>query len=49
MKEDRAKSLASGANDYVTKTVDTDLLLRLINTYLYAPSEAGTSEVTGQP
>jgi signal transduction histidine kinase/HAMP domain-containing protein/ActR/RegA family two-component response regulator len=49
MKEDRAKSLASGANDYVTKPVDTDLLLRLINTYLYAPSEAGTSEVTGQP
>jgi len=49
MKEDRAKSLASGANDYVTKPVDTDLLLRLINTYLYAPSEAGTSDATSQP
>jgi signal transduction histidine kinase/HAMP domain-containing protein/ActR/RegA family two-component response regulator len=49
MKEDRAKSLASGANDYVTKPVDTDLLLRLINTYLYAPSEAGGSQATGQP
>ncbi|HEY6425320.1 MAG TPA: HAMP domain-containing protein [Pseudonocardiaceae bacterium] len=34
MKEDRAKSLASGANDYVTKPVDTDLLLELINTHL---------------
>ncbi len=37
MKEDRAKSLASGANDYVTKPVDTDLLLRLIHTHLYTP------------
>jgi signal transduction histidine kinase/HAMP domain-containing protein/ActR/RegA family two-component response regulator len=43
MKEDRAKSLASGANDYVTKPVDTDLLLRLINAHLYAPSETETS------
>jgi CheY-like chemotaxis protein/two-component sensor histidine kinase len=40
MKEDRAKSLASGANDYVTKPVDTDLLLRLIHTYLVASSDA---------
>ncbi|MDQ2879756.1 MAG: HAMP domain-containing protein [Actinomycetota bacterium] len=40
MKEDRAKSLASGANDYVTKPVDTDLLLRLIHTHLNAPSDA---------
>ncbi|MCA1836078.1 MAG: response regulator, partial [Actinobacteria bacterium] len=46
MKEDRAKSLASGANDYVTKPVDTDLLLRLINAHLYAPSQAETSEAT---
>jgi CheY-like chemotaxis protein len=44
MKEDRAKSLASGANDYVTKPVDTDLLLRLIHTHLYAPTEPETSE-----
>jgi signal transduction histidine kinase/HAMP domain-containing protein/ActR/RegA family two-component response regulator len=36
MKEDRAKSLASGANDYVTKPVDTDLLLGLISAHLYA-------------
>jgi signal transduction histidine kinase/HAMP domain-containing protein/ActR/RegA family two-component response regulator len=35
MKADRAKSLASGANDYVTKPVDTDLLLRLISEHLY--------------
>ncbi len=40
MKEDRAKSLASGANDYVTKPVDTDLLLRLIHTHLNTPSDA---------
>jgi signal transduction histidine kinase/HAMP domain-containing protein/CheY-like chemotaxis protein len=39
MKEDRAKSLASGANDYVTKPVDTDLLLRLIHTHLYTSSD----------
>ncbi|MGH4010912.1 MAG: HAMP domain-containing protein, partial [Pseudonocardiaceae bacterium] len=40
MKEDRAKSLASGANDYVTKPVDTDLLLRLISAHLANQSEA---------
>ncbi len=39
MKEDRAKSLASGANDYVTKPVDTDLLLGLISAHLAAQSE----------
>ncbi|HYZ35436.1 MAG TPA: HAMP domain-containing protein [Pseudonocardiaceae bacterium] len=48
MKEDRAKSLASGANDYVTKPVDTDLLLRLIHTHLYAPTEPETSEATSE-
>jgi signal transduction histidine kinase/HAMP domain-containing protein/ActR/RegA family two-component response regulator len=31
---DREKSLASGANDYVTKPVDTDHLLNLIGAYL---------------
>jgi CheY-like chemotaxis protein len=46
MKEDRAKSLASGANDYVTKPVDTDLLLRLIHAHLYAPSEVDTFGAT---
>ncbi|MGH3801139.1 MAG: ATP-binding protein, partial [Pseudonocardiaceae bacterium] len=39
MKEDRAKSLASGANDYVTKPVDTDLLLALISAHLATPAE----------
>jgi signal transduction histidine kinase/HAMP domain-containing protein/ActR/RegA family two-component response regulator len=34
MKGDREKSLASGANDYVTKPVDTDVLLNLIGAYL---------------
>ena len=46
MKEDRAKSLASGANDYVTKPVDTDLLLRLIHAHLYTPSDAEPTEAT---
>jgi CheY-like chemotaxis protein/two-component sensor histidine kinase len=46
MKEDRAKSLASGANDYVTKPVDTDLLLRLISEHLY-PQPEGAAE--GEP
>jgi signal transduction histidine kinase/HAMP domain-containing protein/ActR/RegA family two-component response regulator len=51
MKEDRAKSLASGANDYVTKPVDTDLLLRLISEYLYAQqgsASAGESALNQQ-
>ncbi|MGH3768364.1 MAG: HAMP domain-containing protein [Pseudonocardiaceae bacterium] len=47
MKEDRAKSLASGANDYVTKPVDTDLLLGLINAHLYAPSDGLGSDGFG--
>ncbi|MGH3822852.1 MAG: HAMP domain-containing protein [Pseudonocardiaceae bacterium] len=50
MKEDRAKSLASGANDYVTKPVDTDLLLRLISEYLYAqPDNAAEDEPAPNP
>ncbi|MGH3990335.1 MAG: ATP-binding response regulator, partial [Pseudonocardiaceae bacterium] len=44
MKEDRAKSLASGANDYVTKPVDTDLLLGLISTHLASQSEASVDD-----
>jgi CheY-like chemotaxis protein len=46
MKEDRAKSLASGANDYVTKPVDTDLLLRLISEHLYPQPEGAA---VGEP
>ncbi|MGH4001831.1 MAG: ATP-binding protein, partial [Pseudonocardiaceae bacterium] len=46
MKEDRAKSLASGANDYVTKPVDTDLLLRLISAHLAAQSEDSVDDET---
>ncbi|MDQ3763794.1 MAG: HAMP domain-containing protein [Actinomycetota bacterium] len=54
MKEDQAKSLASGANDYVTKPVDTDLLIRLIHAHLYSPpdaeaAKATTSDVAGAP
>jgi signal transduction histidine kinase/HAMP domain-containing protein/ActR/RegA family two-component response regulator len=44
MKEDRAKSLASGANDYVTKPVDTDLLLGLISAHLATQSEAAPAD-----
>ncbi len=46
MKEDRAKSLACGANDYVTKPVDTDLLLGLSHTHLSPPLESVDSEDT---
>ena len=49
MRDDRAKSLASGANDYVTKPVDTDLLLRLIHTHLSTPTEAPRDAETSQP
>jgi signal transduction histidine kinase/HAMP domain-containing protein len=45
MKEDRAKSLASGANDYVTKPVDTDLLLGLIHAHLYIRSDYPRSDI----
>ncbi|MGH3717905.1 MAG: HAMP domain-containing protein [Pseudonocardiaceae bacterium] len=48
MKEDRAKSLASGANDYVTKPVDTDLLLRLIHTYLDIPLDDASCEALSE-
>jgi signal transduction histidine kinase/HAMP domain-containing protein/CheY-like chemotaxis protein len=46
MKEDRAKSLATGANDYVTKPVDTDLLLGLISAHLAAQSEGSVDDET---
>jgi CheY-like chemotaxis protein len=45
MKGDREKSLASGANDYVTKPVDTDLLLNLIAAYLDYESADQEQEV----
>ncbi|MDQ4094437.1 MAG: HAMP domain-containing protein, partial [Actinomycetota bacterium] len=44
MKDDRAKSLASGADDYVTKPVDTDLLLGLISAHLATQSEGSVED-----
>jgi len=44
MQEDRTKSLASGANDYVTKPVDTELLLELISAHLTTQAEASTED-----
>ncbi len=35
MKEDREKSIASGASDYLTKPIDVDKLLSLIRVWLY--------------
>jgi len=34
MKGDREKCLEAGANDYISKPVDVDKLLHLLNTYL---------------
>ncbi|WP_243727273.1 HAMP domain-containing protein, partial [Actinocrispum wychmicini] len=41
MAEDRERTLAAGANDYVTKPVNNDLLLRLIATHLDAEETVG--------
>jgi CheY-like chemotaxis protein len=35
MKDDRDKSIASGASDYITKPVETDQLLSLMRVWLY--------------
>ncbi|MFF4595640.1 HAMP domain-containing protein [Amycolatopsis sp. NPDC001319] len=44
--EDRERTLASGADDYITKPVDTDLLLDVIATRLEADA-ASSSQVNG--
>ena len=43
MDEDRAKSLAAGASDYITKPVDVEQLLSLMRVWLHA----GASESSG--
>jgi CheY-like chemotaxis protein len=35
MKEDREKSIAAGASDYITKPVNVDQLLSLMRVWLY--------------
>jgi signal transduction histidine kinase/HAMP domain-containing protein/ActR/RegA family two-component response regulator len=45
MKEDRDRSLASGATDYVTKPVDLDHLLGLLDRYVRAGHLAGSVEI----
>ncbi|HEY0805269.1 MAG TPA: ATP-binding protein, partial [Pseudonocardiaceae bacterium] len=45
MKEDRERSLASGATDFVTKPVDTDHLLGLLERYVRAGHFAGPVEI----
>jgi len=35
MASDREKCLSAGANDYITKPVDTDQLISLLNVWLY--------------
>jgi signal transduction histidine kinase/HAMP domain-containing protein/ActR/RegA family two-component response regulator len=44
MQEDRDKSLAAGASDYVTKPVDTDELLACIKRWLRASRNGGTRD-----
>jgi CheY-like chemotaxis protein len=36
MKEDRDKSIAAGANDYITKPVDVDRLISLMQLWMEA-------------
>jgi len=43
MEEDRAKSLAAGASDYITKPVDVEQLLSLMRVWLHA----GAGESSG--
>ncbi|HEX4721618.1 MAG TPA: response regulator, partial [Pseudonocardiaceae bacterium] len=45
MKEDRDRSLASGATDFVTKPVDLDHLLGLLDRYVRAGHLAGPVEI----
>jgi CheY-like chemotaxis protein len=45
MKEDRERSLASGATDFVTKPVDMDHLFGLLERYVKAGHFAGPVEI----
>ena len=41
MRGDRERSIAAGASDYITKPVDTELLVSLLGIWLYAPLPDG--------
>jgi len=41
MKEDREKCIEAGANDYLTKPVDTSRLLSLLRVWLYNSPQKG--------
>ena len=46
MKEDRDRSIAAGASDYIKKPVDPDELLGMISIWLYpAPVDSAEEEV----
>jgi CheY-like chemotaxis protein len=43
MRGDRERSIAAGASDYITKPVDTDVLLSLLDIWLYDPARVAVA------
>jgi CheY-like chemotaxis protein len=46
MKGDRAKCIAAGASDYITKPVDLDQLFSMLRVWLMRRDETATANVT---